>query len=65
MELIRTQNPGRGGGLGVTPHDSLYREALLERGYLQLYEGVGISLLEVYKSVGKSVIWVCKRAQKG
>ena len=38
MELIRTQN--RGGG--VTPHDSLYREALLERGYLQLYEGVGI-----------------------
>ena len=63
MELIRTQNPGGGGG--VTPHDSLYREALLERGYLQLYEGVGISLLEVYKSVGKSVIWVCKRAQKG
>ena len=65
MELIRTQNPGGGGGGGVTPHDSLYREALLERGYLQLYEGVGISLLEVYKSVGKSVIWVCKRAQKG
>ena len=58
------QNPEPGGG-GVTPHDSLYREALLERGYLQLYERGRDSLLEVYKSVGKSVIWVCKRAQKG
>ena len=25
---------------------------------------VGISLVEVYKRVGKSVIWVCERAQK-
>ena len=34
---------------------------------LQLYERVGISLIEVpvYKRVGKSVIWVCERAQKG
>ena len=30
-----------------------------------LHERVGIPLLEVYKRVGKSVIWVCKRAQKG
>jgi len=30
-----------------------------------LHERVGISPLEVYKRVGKSVIWVCKRAQKG
>ena len=49
---------------GITPHDSLYREASPERGYLQLYEGVGISLVEVYKRVGKSVTWDCKRAQK-
>ena len=26
---------------------------------------LGISLVEVYKTLGKSVIWVCERAQKG
>ena len=49
-----------GGGEGVgTPDDGLYRKALLERGTffsLQVYERVGISLVEVYKRVGKSVI---------
>ena len=30
----------------------------------QVNERVGILLAEVYKRVGKSVIWVCKRAQK-
>ena len=28
-------------------------------------KGLGISLVEVYLKVGKSVIWVCKRAQRG
>ena len=31
---------------------------------LKVYERVEISLVEVYKRVGKSVIWVCERAQK-
>ena len=31
---------------------------------LQVYERVGILLVEVYERVAKSVIWVCKRAQK-
>ena len=31
---------------------------------LQVYERVEISLVVVYKRVGKSVIWVCERAQK-
>ena len=31
---------------------------------LQVYEGVGISLVEVYEKEGKSVISVCKKAQK-
>ena len=31
---------------------------------LQVCERVGISLVEVYKREGRSVIWVCKRAQK-
>ena len=57
--------PGGGG----TPYDGLYGEAPPERGIffrLQVYERVGISLVEVYKRVGKkSVIWVCERAQKG
>ena len=29
-----------------------------------IWKGIRISLVEVYKRVGKSVIWVCKRAQK-
>ena len=31
---------------------------------LQVYERVGILLVEVYTRVGKSVIWVCERAQR-
>ena len=56
------------GGEGGTTYDGLYREAPPERGIffrLQVYERVGILLVEVYKRVGKSVIWVCEGAQKG
>ena len=45
---------------GGTPHNNLYGEAPLERGTFfrfQVYESVGILLVEVYKRVGKSVIW--------
>ena len=54
--------------LGGTPYNGLYGEAPLEEGTffrLQVYESVGILLDEVYKRVGKSVICVCERAQKG
>jgi len=53
---------------GGTPYDGLYGEAPPGRGIffrLQVYERVGISLVEVSKRVGKSVIWVYERAQKG
>ena len=43
-------------------------EAPPERGIffrLQVYERVGISLVEVFARVGKSVIMFCKKAQKG
>ena len=53
---------------GGTPDDDLYREAPPERGTffrLQVYERVGISLAEVCLNVGKSVIWVNERVQKG
>ena len=56
------------GGGGVTASDGPYGEAPPERGIfsrLQLYERVWISLVEAYKRVGKSVIWVCERVQKG
>ena len=46
-----------GGGGGLRPKGVFLR--------LHLYERVGISLADVYKRVAKSVIWVCKRAQKG
>ena len=48
--------------LGGTPYNGLYGEAPPERGILfslQVYESVGISLVEVDKRVRKSVIWVC------
>ena len=56
------------GGGGGTPYDGLYGEAPPERGILfrlQVYERVGSLLVEVYERVETSVIWACKRAQKG
>ena len=34
-------------------------------GFRSVWKGKGVSLVEVYKTVGKSVIWVCEGAQKG
>ena len=57
-------NPGGGGD----PYDGLYGEARRKRGTffrLQVYERVGILLVEVYeRPVEKSVIWVSKMAQR-
>ena len=56
------------GGWGGTPYDDLKGEAPPERGIffrLQVYERVGILLIEGYKREGKSVIWVCERVQEG
>ena len=50
--------PEREGG-GGTPYNGLYGEAPPESGTfftLQVYERVGISRVEVYERVGKSVI---------
>ena len=47
------------GGGGVTPYNGLHGEAPPERGSfftLQVYERLGISRVEVYERVGKSVI---------
>ena len=51
-----------------TPYDGLHCKALHKRGTvfrLQVYERVGISLVEVHGKVEKSLIFVCKRVQKG
>ena len=58
---------GGGGGDGGTANDGHYGEALPGRGTffrLQVYERAGILLADVYKRVGESVTWICKRAQK-
>ena len=55
------------GGGGATPFKLLYGEAPPKRGTfigLQVYERVGILLVEVFKRVGKSVIWVYGMAQR-
>lgn len=52
---------------GGTSYNGLYGESPPERGTvfrLQLDERVAISLVELYESVGKSVIWVRKKALK-
>ena len=56
---------------GYSPYNGPNWEVPPERGIffpffrLQVHESVGISLVEVHKRVEKSVILVCKKAQKG
>ena len=48
-----------------TPYNGLYGDTPPEMGYFfrrQVYERVGILLVEVYESVGESFISVCKNA---
>ena len=55
------------GGWGGTSYNGPYGEAPPERVTffsLQVYERVGILLVEVYEMVGKSAIWACERAQR-
>ena len=50
-----------------TPFNGLYGEAPAERGTfvrVQLYGRVGISLVEVYKRVGKFVVAACDRGYR-
>ena len=54
-------------GGGDTPYNGLYGEAPPERGIfsrLQVYERVGILVVEVYEMVGKSVTWSVKWPKK-
>ena len=49
-------------------HHFFLQEALPKSGTLfriQVYERVGISPVEVYEIVGKSVISICKKAENG
>ena len=42
-----------------------YTERLHPKGYMTVYERVGISLVEVYERIGKTVVSVRKKAKKG
>ena len=49
-------------------HHLLLQEALPKSGTffrIQVYERVGISPVEVYEILGKSVISICKKAENG
>ena len=51
----------------VTPSNGLYREAPPKSGpffKLKVWGRIGISLIEVYERVGKTVFLVCKEAQQ-
>ena len=55
-------------GGGVTPYYGLYGEASPERGTifrLQVYERVGISLVEVFERVGNLSISVGEKTPEG
>ena len=52
----------------ITPYYGLFGDAGPEREYLfrlQVYGKVGNTVVEEYERVGKSVISVCKKSQKG
>ena len=55
--------PGRRAGGGGYTSNGQYGEVPPER--LQVYKMVGISLVDVYERIGKSVILVFHKAQKG
>ena len=55
--LTFNDNFPEGGAGAVTPYNGLYREAPPERGT--------VFRLQIYERVGKSVILVCKKAEKG
>ena len=68
LQLASRFLPGGGGGRS-TPYNSLYGETppksgTFFSGFRVVYRRVGILLDEVYKRVGKSVIWVCESAQR-
>ena len=59
---------GGGGGAACTPYNGLCEEARPERGTifrLQVYERLGILVVEVYEGVGNSVILVSKKEETG
>ena len=62
------ENQGDGGGGGVLPMMA-YTWRFLPKGVpfftLEVNGMVWILLVEVYRRLRKSVIWVCERAQKG
>ena len=61
MPVLST--PGGGGILPIMAYTrSSVRKGIFFR--LQVYERVGILLVEVYERVGKSVIWVCETVQR-
>ena len=74
--LIKTENHNTndsassrvGVGGGGTPNNGLYGEAPPEKSTLfrlQAYERVEILQVEVYERIGKSVISICEKVQRG
>ena len=61
-----TKTKGRGwGGLPMMAYTWRFRPKGVPFFTLEVNGMVGILLVEVYRRLQKSVIWVCERAQKG
>ena len=66
LDLIEARE-GRGGAVLpiMTYKGRLRPKGVSFSGFRSVWKGTGVSLGEVYKMVGKSVIWVWERTQNG
>ena len=58
-------NPGGGGVIPMVAYTGRLRPEGVSSSGFRYMKGSGTLLVAVYKRVGKSVVLVCKRAQKG
>ena len=66
LDLIEARGDRGGGVLPImTCTGRLRPKGVSFSGFRSVWKGIGVSAVEVYKMVEKSVIWVWERAQNG
>ena len=67
LDLIEARGDGGGGGVLpiMTGTGRLRPKGGSFSGFRSVWKGIGVSAVEVYQRVEKSVIWVWERAQNG
>ena len=65
LDLIEARGDGGGVLPIMTCTGRLRPKGVSFSGFRSVWKGIGVSAVEVYKMVEKSVIWVWERAQNG